>query len=196
MPRPPNPEVRARFLTIGRGVVHELGFNGCGVGDITSAVGVPKGSFYNYFDSKESFASEILESYWLSIEARHGNILRDASRKPLGRITRFFNALSSDHAVKNYAYGCLIGNLTLELSHASDDARRRLVALVQRWESALADCLREAQHQGEFDKRRDVAEAATIIVEAYEGAVMRSKLEQTGNACRRFEKIVLPLLLR
>lgn len=195
MPRPSNPEVRTRFLTVGRDIVHEQGFNGCGVGDITAAVGVPKGSFYNYFDSKEAFAVEILEAYWLSIESRHGSILREASVSPLVRITRFFRALSSDHARKNFAFGCLIGNLSLELSHASDDTRRRLSALVTRWEAALAECLRQAQQCGDFDKSRDVAEAAAILVEAYEGAVMRSKVEQTGKACRRFEKVVLPLLL-
>jgi TetR/AcrR family transcriptional repressor of nem operon len=195
MPRPPNPEVRTRFLTVGRDIVHQHGFNGCGVGDITEAVGVPKGSFYNYFDSKEAFAVEILEAYWLSIEARHGHILREASVSPLVRITRFFHALSGDHSQKDFALGCLIGNLSLELSHASTDTRRRLSAVVMRWESALAECLREAQQCGEFDKSRDVKEVAAILVDAYEGAVMRSKVEQTGNACRRFEKVVLPLLL-
>ena len=195
MPRPPNPEVRTRFLTVGRDTVHEMGFNGCGVGDITEAVGVPKGSFYNYFDSKEAFAVEIVEAYWLSIEARHGSILREASVRPLVRITRFFHALSSDHAQKDFTLGCLIGNLSLELSHASEDTRQRISAIVKRWEAALADCLREAQQCGDFDADRNVAEVATILVEAYEGAVMRSKLEQSGKACRRFEKVVLPLLL-
>lgn len=195
MPRPPNPEVRMRFLTVGRDLVHEQGFNGCGVGDITAAVGVPKGSFYNYFDSKEAFAVEILEAYWLSIEARHGGILREASVKPLARITRFFHAISNDHAKRDFTLGCLIGNLSLELAQASEDTRRRLAALVTRWESALAECLREAQQSGDFDKHRDVKEVAAILVETYEGAVMRSKIEQTGKACRRFEKVVLPLLL-
>jgi TetR/AcrR family transcriptional repressor of nem operon len=196
MPRPANLEVRARFLSIGRDVVLERGFNGCGVGDITAAVGVPKGSFYNYFESKEQFAAEILEAYWLSIESRHGPILYDARIKPLVRISRFFRAVSNDHAHKDFTLGCLIGNLSLELSNCSEDTRQRLLGLLDRWETSLAECLREAQQRGEFSRERDAAEVASILVEAYEGAVMRGKVEQSGAACGRFEKVVLPLLLR
>ena len=40
------------------------GFNGCSVQDITECAGVPKGSFYNHFDSKEALAAAALEHYW------------------------------------------------------------------------------------------------------------------------------------
>jgi TetR/AcrR family transcriptional regulator, transcriptional repressor for nem operon len=195
MPRPPNPEVRSRLLSIGRDIVLEQGFNGSGVADITAAAGVPKGSFYNYFDSKEEFAGQILEAYWLSIEARHGPILYDARVKPLVRITKFFHAVSGDHAQKGFALGCLIGNLSLELSNCSEETRKRLSSLIGRWEKALMECLQEAQQRGAFSQNRNASEVAAILVEAYEGAVMRGKIEQSGRACERFEAITLPLLL-
>jgi TetR/AcrR family transcriptional regulator, transcriptional repressor for nem operon len=196
MPRPPNPEVRSRLLSMGREVVHERGFNGCGVQDITEAAGVPKGSFYNYFDSKETFAADILEEYWLSIEARHGAILKDARRKPLVRVTRFFRALTHDHARHQFALGCLIGNLSLELSNVSDETRLKVSAILGRWQAALAECLREAQKQGEMPADLDPIEVASVAIEAYEGAVMRGKVDQSSDACDRFEKVVLPRLLR
>ena len=37
---------------------HTRGFNGCSVQDIVDAAGVPKGSFYNHFDSKEALGVE------------------------------------------------------------------------------------------------------------------------------------------
>jgi TetR/AcrR family transcriptional regulator, transcriptional repressor for nem operon len=195
MPRPPNPEVRMRLLSVGRDVVLERGFNGCGVQDITEAAGVPKGSFYNYFDSKESFAAEILEHYWESIETRHGPILYDARMKPLARVRKFFHALSQDHFGNGFTLGCLIGNLSLELSNGSDDTRHTLSGLLEQWETALAACLREAQERGELSAAQDADVLAAILIESYEGAVMRSKVEQSGNACERFEKMVLPRLL-
>jgi len=99
LPRPANPQVRSRLLSVGRDVVHDRGFNGCGVQDITTAAGVPKGSFYNYFESKEMFAAEILDDYWQSIEDRHGPILYDARIRPLARIAKFFRALTDDQPV-------------------------------------------------------------------------------------------------
>jgi TetR/AcrR family transcriptional regulator, transcriptional repressor for nem operon len=195
MPRPLNPEVRSRLLSIGRDVVLERGFNGCGVADITEAAGVPKGSFYNYFDSKEAFAVEILEAYWQSIEDRHGPILYDARVKPLVRIGRFFRAITGDHEENGFVLGCLIGNLSLELSNCSEDTRQRLSSLMERWEAALTACLQEAQQRGEFPRGKQAAEVAAILVEAYEGALMRGKVEQSGAALERFEKVVIPLLL-
>lgn len=196
MPRPPNPEVRTRLLSVGRDVVHEYGFNGCGVQDITAAAGVPKGSFYNYFDSKESFAAEILEAYWQSIKERHGQLLYDARIKPLVRVRKFFERLSHDHSENGFTRGCLIGNLSLEMSNGSDETRRKLADLLDQWQQALAACLLEAQERGELDRAHDTHQLAGILIESYEGAVMRSKVEHSASACERFVKVVLPRLIR
>lgn len=195
MPRPANPEVRARLMTIGRDVVLDRGFNGCGVQDITTAAGIPKGSFYNYFETKEAFAAEIVEQYWQSIEDRHGPLLYDARVKPINRIARFFHAISDDHRRENFKQGCLIGNLSLELANTSESTRLKLAALLSRWEGALAACLAEAQERRELAAHVDVAELAQILIEAYEGALMRGKVEHSGDACDRFERVVLPRLL-
>ena len=77
MPRPPNPEVRRRLLAQGLDLVHARGFAASGVKDITDAAGVPKGSFYAYFPSKEAFAAAILDHYWSDIETRLLPILDD-----------------------------------------------------------------------------------------------------------------------
>jgi TetR/AcrR family transcriptional repressor of nem operon len=196
MPRPPNPEVRIRLLEAGRNVVHEQSFNGSGVQDIADAAGVPKGSFYNYFESKESFAAEILEQYWQSIADRHGPLLRDSRNAPLARVRKFFRSLSHDHTGNGFALGCLIGNLSLELSAGSDTVRRKLLDLLHRWQSMLSDCLNEAQARGELGKELKASELAAVLIETYEGAVMRSKVERSPEALERFEKIILPRLLQ
>ncbi|MBU9168837.1 TetR/AcrR family transcriptional regulator [Burkholderia gladioli] len=194
MPRPPNPEVRLRLISTGRRVVHELGFNGCAVQDIAEAASVPKGSFYNYFDSKEAFAGEILEAYWEAIVARHSAVLREGRARPVARIRKFFRLLSDDHREAGFALGCLIGNLSLELSATNEQARLTAQRLLDHWQALLADCLREGQAAGEVAPG-DADQLAAILIEAYEGAVMRSKIERNGQACERFEKVVLTRLL-
>ena len=54
---------------------------------------VPKGSFYNYFDSKEAFAVEILTEYWDSVIELYEPILRE-NIPPLSRIVRYFRGLA------------------------------------------------------------------------------------------------------
>src|SRR6195952_916118 len=112
MPRPPNPEVRKRLLAAGLELIHLRGFAASGVKDITDAAGVPKGSFYAYFPSKEAFAAAILEHYWSDIETRLLPILTSGKAgdgTAQQRITRFFHSLADDHEAGDFLLGCLVG---------------------------------------------------------------------------------------
>ena len=195
VPRPANPEIRRRLLAVGQDLIYVQGFTAAGVKDFAAAAGVPKGSFYNYFDTKEQYASEVVTAYWASIEAAYGPILSDPELEPLSRITRYFRALADDHARRGFIVGCLIGNLSLELAATSEQTRATLQLLVARWENALADCLRKAQKRGQVSADRDVAELAALLIEAWEGAVMRGKLDRSETAYRRFEQAAVPRLL-
>ncbi|RWA46156.1 TetR family transcriptional regulator [Cupriavidus sp. UYMSc13B] len=195
MPRPPNPEIRNRLLIDGGRVIHRAGFNGSGVQDIVAAADVPKGSFYSYFDSKEAFAAEVLEAYWESIEQRHGKVMYDARITPLARIEKLFELLVADHAAQNFRIGCLVGNLSLELSNTSDEVRKALERILARWEGMITPCLDEARTRQELPADGDSAQLASVIIEAWEGAVLRSKVECNGDACRRFQQVTLKRLL-
>src|ERR1700743_281908 len=96
MPRPSRPEGRRRPLESRLELVHARGYAASGVKEITDAAGVPKGSFYAYFPSKEAFGAAVLEHYWSDIEARLLPIL-DADGLARERITRFFHELADDH---------------------------------------------------------------------------------------------------
>lgn len=195
MPRPPNLEVRSRLLTIGQRVVHAHGYNASGVQDITAAAGIPKGSFYNYFASKDAFATDILEQYWAALETRLDPVLFDARTPPLARIAAFFEILYRYHAEDDFVLGCLIGNLSLELAGGSAEVRAKLADILLRWQTALATCLREAQLRRELSADHDADDLAATLIEGWEGAVMRSKVAQNGAACRRFIDKTLPRLL-
>ncbi|MEJ7786243.1 MAG: TetR family transcriptional regulator C-terminal domain-containing protein [Solirubrobacteraceae bacterium] len=195
MPHPQSLEVRASLLAAGEQLIHRRGFNGSGVKDFAAAAGVPKGSFYNYFVSKDAFVVAVVESYWLSIEDAYGPILRDSSFEPCERVTRFFRALADDNEVRDFTLGCLLGNMALELADGSTEMRRKLTELFGRWESALSECLSEAQARGQVASDRDVVELAATLIEAWEGAVMRGKIEKDRRPYQRFESVVVPRLM-
>src|SRR5579863_1088403 len=196
VPRPANPEVRRRLMKAGRELFLNLGFNGCGVQEIATASGIPKGSFYSYFDSKEAFAMAVLEEYWSGVEERFGGILVDTKLSPAKRIARYFHELSEEKAVNNYAHGCLIGNLSLEISNASSQVRSKLSDIFERWEESLVRCLREAQGKSEIPRHADLRDLAAAIIASWEGAAMRAKVEQKRRPYRRFEEVLLPALLQ
>jgi TetR/AcrR family transcriptional regulator, transcriptional repressor for nem operon len=195
MPRPANPETRSRLLERGADLICSRGFNATGLQEITDAAGVPKGSFYNYFDSKETFAVEILSEYWDSLVELYGPILRESDTPPLSRIARYFQGLAEFHERQRFTVGCLIGNLALEVTPSSEEVRSKLAMIYREWSAALAECLREAQASKKLARGKDPKQIAAALIDAFEGAVMRAKVERGRGPFQRFEKCVLPCLL-
>jgi TetR/AcrR family transcriptional repressor of nem operon len=159
------------------------------VQDITSAASIPKGSFYSYFDSKETFALEILQAYWTEITGLEAKAPKRASLTPLGR---HFRALADFHEQNGFQYGCLIGNLALELGGTHDNVRGLLIELFNLWgdtvKSKLALLL-------PAHSPTELARLSAALIAAFEGAVMQAKVLRNNEPFRNFEALVLARLV-
>ncbi len=105
---------------------------------------------------------------------------------------RFFHALTDDHEAADFLLGCLIGNLSLELSSNSEPIRAQLISVLERWGTAIAECLRS----GDLGDGLDADEIASQLIEAWEGAVLRGKMIRSRIPYDRFEADTIPALLR
>ncbi|WP_250481725.1 TetR family transcriptional regulator C-terminal domain-containing protein [Caballeronia sp. NCTM5] len=171
------PNVRQQLVEAGLDTMHLHGFNGCGVQDITTAAGVPKGSFYNHFESKDALAQFSLETYW-ERGAERRRILQDLSVEPVERLRRYFQSLSDYIRGNQYLYGCLIGNFSTELSAHNDTIRNQLRQLFKQWTLEVEACVREAMDSGSINPTLKVHDVAAFLVNSWEGAVLRSKVER------------------
>ena len=105
--------MREEIVGAGLRRFHELGYNAAGVKDITDAAGVPKGSFYNHFESKEALAVETLQRYGVDLRLTD---LADGSVAPLARIRRHFEFMRDRIVAVRGRQGCLLGNLGAEVA--------------------------------------------------------------------------------
>ncbi|HVJ54267.1 MAG TPA: TetR family transcriptional regulator C-terminal domain-containing protein [Aliidongia sp.] len=184
------PNCREKILDAAVQTLHERGFNGCGVQDITDAAGVPKGSFYNHFESKEVLGAEALDRFWQSSACGFLSILSDESLTPLDRLRRYFESAGSALAGRDYACGCLIGNLSVELSDQSRLVRDRLASVFAGWTRSIEICLRDAQRAGQVRADLDAGMLAGFLLNAWQGAVLRSRVEKDGGAFAAFQDII------
>ncbi|MGB9302731.1 MAG: TetR family transcriptional regulator C-terminal domain-containing protein [Mycobacterium sp.] len=186
MPRPANPQVRVNLIAAGLQLIRMQGVKATGVKDIAERAGVPKGSFYGYFTSKDEFVVAALESYWAELERDVACLLKRPC-PPLERLRSYFRSIAVDHESNAFTLGCLIGNLGLEVAGSSTVVAARLRGILDLWEAQVANVFSHVD-----DHRR--REVAALIIEAWEGAVFRAKVDGSREPYTRFESFTLPRL--
>lgn len=167
------------------------GYDGVGLGAILAAAQVPKGSFYHFFASKEDFAVAILDAYERHYIGLRASILGDHAASPFRRLEAYFDELERIHAGEQPLGGCLFGVLAQTAGARSPAFRARLAAIFAEWARRLHALLVEAKAEGEIEADLDVAEAAAFIIEAYEGALVRMKVDGGSAAFARFKRFAL-----
>lgn len=155
------------------------GYNDLGIQALLAATGTPKGSFYHHFKDKEDFALQVIDRYMRQVHAGLDACLGDKSRNPLERVRRFFELVQQSYRKEGYM-GCLLGGLGQELSGVSDVFRRKIEECFSEIAERIAACLEEAREGGEIPADSDTRRMASLIVDCWEGAALRSRLR--GNA--------------
>jgi TetR/AcrR family transcriptional repressor of nem operon len=189
-------DVRERLLEAGVRTFSRSGFNGCSVQDITDAAGVPKGSFYNHFESKEALGAAALEHYWSDGACDRLEILRQSDGSPCQRLRRYFEHVVTDMAEIGFTCGCLIGNMAAELSDHSPLISAQISAIFDGWNRRVSECIQEAQASGEISSKGDPDQLATFILNAWEGAMLRARTEKAERPLRQFIDVLFTQLLR
>ena len=190
------PGVRDRLLIAGVAVFSKRGFNGCSVQDITEQAGVPKGSFYNHFESKEALGAAAIEHYWNDNAAGLLDRLSQGDASPLARLRDYFEQVSVQLTAMDFTCGCLIGNMTAELSDHSAVIAAQLSTVFASWTQRVAACIVEAQAAGEITTDTDPTALATFTLNAWEGALLRARVEKNGRPLQQFAEFLFSQVLR
>jgi TetR/AcrR family transcriptional repressor of nem operon len=190
----PKPNVRDQIINASLAALYSKGFNATSVQDITDAAGVPKGSFYNHFASKEVLGAAVVKLY--AERAVVCGLLDDASLAPLARIEQDFRAKVQANVDNGFACGCLLGNFSTELSGQSAMIREQVELAYQEWADALAQTIAAAQQDGSVPDDWSATERANAIINAWQGAVARSKAAQGSGPLDLFLKTMMGKLLQ
>ncbi|TFH85188.1 TetR family transcriptional regulator [Billgrantia azerbaijanica] len=174
-------DTRALLIRSGTEVLTEQGFTASGIDGILKRVGVPKGSFYYYFASKEAFGRAIMEHYGAYFANKLDRHLLDTQQPPLRRIEAFVADAKAGMARHDFRRGCLVGNLGQEAVGLPDGYRQWLQETLDDWQKKLARCLEEARAAGELAQAADCDRLAEAFWIGWEGAVMRARLERSAR---------------
>lgn len=168
---------RERLLEEGVTSLLREGYHGTGLKAVLERAGVPKGSFYNLFESKEAFAIAAIERYAECLGQRLEAALREAPDADAG-LRAFFRAQMDEFVAADFVGGCLVANLGAELE-GHDACREALATSMRGYRDGLRGALRHGQAQGHYRSDLPAEAMADLLVVAWEGAVIRMKIERS-----------------
>ena len=191
-----NHGTREELIEVGLKQIHSAGYTATGINQILELADVPKGSFYHHFASKDAFAKEILEHYNFGEQKRWESFLGDTKVSPLKRLRRYFKEMIAIYGRRGRSAGCLLGNMTLEVAEHNPELRGVLRKSFDCWQNAIAKTIREAIEKHELPKTANADELAAVLVNAWEGAQVRTKVEQSDKPLELFFDLTFNVLLK
>lgn len=180
---------RDKIIEEGLRVVHEYGYTGSSVRDISRAAGVPLGSFTNHFSSKEAFGLEVLERYCLDSKAAMRATLGDKSKSIRERLDLYFDYILDNLLGPDFRSGCLMGNFCAEVANQSDVLRARLAGILEEMRLEVLVFLLEGLESGELPAEIDAEKVCGFIYCSLQGAILAAKVLRTAgpiNTCRKY----------
>lgn len=176
---PVKPTKKQRLLDQGVALLMEKGYHGSGLKEILETVQIPKGSFYTYFDSKEQFAAAAIVHYIEPFIARLSGHLQNPQLNGLQALQLYYQELIAEVERHGFKGGCLLGNLMGEIGDTSSLCREALQTTVKRYCDLQASALLRGQQQGVVRRDRSAASMADAMFNAWQGALLRMKVEHS-----------------
>ena len=179
---------REEIIRKGAELIHAQGYNATGIQQILQASGIPKGSFYFYFRSKEDFGLEIIDHFTSIISNIFMRYLSDSKMPPMRRLEKLFEYYESTFQKTGGSRGCPIGNLSLELADGNDRLREHLKTVIETLISHIESCLQEAKRDKSIPAGLNTADAARFIFHGFEGAILHMKVVKSTEPFRTFRR--------
>lgn len=189
----PKPNTRDQIFDAALMLLSERGFNACSVQDITAQAGVPKGSFYNHFDSKEALGAEIVGHYASRSKLRE--ILVDDSIPALERLRSYFSSLNDKMKDRGFQHGCMIGNMSAEMSEQSELIRDQLTKIYANWSAKLEYAVAAGQKEGTIPSQLSAKVLAGFLLNAWEGTTLRVRVDRSQDAFDQFMELAFNKIL-
>lgn len=177
---------KEKALTAGLELFLEKGYSNVGLAEILTTAGIPKGSFYHHFKSKENFAIQVLERYSNNGLAEFKDILLEKSpRSPNERIKAYYTDRAKEFEHKEFIKGCLLGDSCSE-GGVSDEFKTFVEEQLGEWEKTIERCLEEGKVNKQVSEKLNTKMIASVILNGWEGAIFRMKSSKSRQPLDNF----------
>ena len=199
MARPRRSEqTRADLINAGIEQISRHGYHGTGIKQILDVVNVPKGSFYNFFESKEAFVAELIKEYSKNLLAELNGFREGpgADLSPVEKLRSIYQYGLELYSNSDCQKSCLIGALAMDIGPENASCQQALRKATHGWQSIFAQVLLEAQQAGEVRGDLSPTQLSSVYWSTWEGALMKMKVTGDSDEAAETMEIMLTILFK
>ena len=171
---------KAALLRAGVAALTEKGFVAAGIDEILGSVGVPKGSFYHYFTSKDGFGVVLLDTYFDHYVHGMQQLFDQPGLTQHAKLMRYWDAWIDNQTGCTEAGKCLAVKLGAEVSDLSEPMRLALQRGTSRTIALLAVALQRGVEDGSLRLQHRPQDLAQQLYALWLGSSVMSKITLTS----------------
>lgn len=187
-------DTRKHILAVGRRLSAQSGFAGMGLSELLKESGVPKGSFYHYFASKEAYGCELLADFAEDYRIRLQETLDHPSKDARSRLLAYFSRWKRNQTSEVLQDRCLVVKLSAEVADLSPQMSRILEQSVQSVENHLSATLRQGIEDGSIAPHDDSRDLASMLYHMWLGASLVAGLSDRKTALTTAMRVTRALI--
>jgi TetR/AcrR family transcriptional repressor of nem operon len=177
----PNLEMRQHIIDVAKSLMTHKGYTAVGLAEVVSAAGVPKGSFYYYFKSKEEFGAALLDEYFCEYLGRVETVMTrsgSGAEKLLAYFDYWIETQGADHPEGK----CLVVKLGPEVCDLSEDMRRVLEAGTAKIIKRITACVDTGMEDGSLHIEESSEAFAETLYQLWLGASLLVKVNKSTTS--------------
>src|SRR5258708_4317004 len=175
MSAPKNP-TRNRIIEAAVELFYAHGYAGTGMAEIIKKARANSGSFYFFFTSKEDLLLAMLDWYQENLQPVLLDPVYKQSKDPIKRIFLLLDKYRQNVLITEFAFGCPIGRLALEIEPDRRTVHDKIAANFTGWSRAVEKLLDEAKDR--LPRGCDLRQLSRFVLTVMEGAVMQARSYQ------------------
>lgn len=191
-------QTREALIEAGIAQLSEHGYHGTGIKQILDEVSVPKGSFYNFFDSKEAFVAEVIGHYSGNLLSQLNDFIEGEGKSlsPVEQLRSIYRYSLKQYASHEFKKSCLVGSIATEISAESEMCRIELERAMKKWLKFFCVIFTEAQTQQLVRDDISPADMAAVYWAAWEGSLIKMKMSADTKPVKKIMELMIETLLK
>lgn len=185
---------KIEILARGMKLIREQGYSKTGINEILAVCGIPKGSFYNFFASKEDFGFQAINLYSDYVEKMYLKFDNDPNLSALEKIKGFFSLSNDNFRREKCQQNCLLLALSNEVSDSNSTFASRVRESFENFKDYLSKWIEQGQKNHTIRSDSSPREMADFLYDSYHGATIRMKYQGSCAPLEDFQKYHLNLI--